>query len=333
VIYIFEAFNAGFIPSVKRKFLNVIISSNVLISRNFILVAATSRCGQGGSTIKAFLNSFRIFYPVFIGWTLLLTPLQVGAEGLDFIINDSNGNPRPVHYPQQWETIDEGIGYKKVVVGSGDPFFQTILKFVKIDPGLFRVKILTSDQFDLNEGFYARTIAEKTNAALVINGSYFDENRKPLGFLVSDGKALNTRVATNWIYSGLFYIMNDKPFLVNRENFPQGQAVEQAIQAGPYLMDNGAPYKKIKNLHASHFRSGIGITHNNEIFVFVTDTKYGGISWHELLQILSLPDLQCAQAMNLDGGGSTQMALSTKAKREYIDGTSKIPVAIGFFKK
>lgn len=288
---------------------------------------------NAGSSFSAVKNIFLFFYPAFLAWALFLFPFQAAAEEHDFTINGSSGGALKVGYLKKWEAIDKGIEYNKVVVRSGESFVRAILKFVRLDPALIKLKILASGNFGLNDGFFAKDLAEKTNAVLVINGGYFDENRKPLGFLVSDGAAINKRVATNWIYSGLFYVKNGKPFLVRREDFMEGVGVEQAIQAGPYLMANGAPFKEIKNLHASHFRSGIGITGNNEIFVFATDTKYSGISWHELQQILSIPDLQCAHAMNLDGGGSTQMALSAAGKKEYIEGTSKIPVAIGFFKK
>lgn len=288
---------------------------------------------NAGPPISAVQNSLRFFYRALLGWALFIFPFQAGAEEHDFTINGSSGGTLKVGYLKKWEAIDKGIGYNKIIISSGESFVRAILKFVRLDPALVKLKILASGNSGLNGGFFVRDLAEKTNAALVINGGYFDENGKPLGFLVSDGAAINKRVATNWIYSGLFYVKGDKPFLVHREDFQEGIGVEQAIQAGPYLMANGSPLKEIKNLHASHFRSGIGITRDNEIFIFATDTKYSGVSWHELQQILSIPDLHCAHAMNLDGGGSTQMALSTAGKKEYIDGTSKIPVAIGFFKK
>jgi len=233
----------------------------------------------------------------------------------------------------QWEKIETGVEYRRFTVFSGKSYVRSVLKFVKIDPKVFNMKILTAGQMGRERDFFVRDILKQSKAVLLINGGYFGEDRKPLGFLVSNGKTVNRRIATNWIYSGLLYILKGRPFLIDRREYPKGIQVEQALQAGPRLMADGRPIQGIRNLRIAHFRSGIGLTTDEHILVFATDTKYRGISWRDLQQILSLDSLHCASAMNLDGGGSTQMALKAGGRREFVDGTSKIPVAIGFFRK
>lgn len=258
---------------------------------------------------------------------------HVHAERQYTTINGSKGQILKVSYSDHWEPVDNGIAYKKIAIISGESFVQSVLVFVQLDPRRYSAKILVEEKEDRGSGFFARAIAEKTGAALVINGSYFDENRRPLGYLVSDGTTINKKIATNWIYSGFFYVKNGDLFQAPRTEFQKELGAEQVLQAGPQLFFAGKPVKKINNLHASYFRSGIGVTRHKQVLVFATDTRYGGISWFELQQILELPVLECINAMNLDGGGSTQMVLAAAEKREFIDGTSKIPVAIGFFKK
>lgn len=274
-----------------------------------------------------------VFFIIFASALLvsLFSGQACSDEGI-VSIKGSNGESLRVRCPEKWESIDSGVEYKKITIYLGESFKRTVLKFVRLDPALFNVKIITTGSQDSASGFFVGNLSKKNGAVVIINGSYFDENRSPLGFLVSDGKIINKRVVTNWLYSGLFYVKEGKPGLLNRKDFPKKINVDQALQAGPLLIANGKP-ENIRNIHKSHFRSGLGLTGNNKICVYATETKYNGISWHELQQLLLLPGVNLRQAMNLDGGGSTQMALRTTGKNEYIKGTSKIPVAIGFYKK
>jgi len=255
------------------------------------------------------------------------------AERQYTTINGSKGQILKISHSNEWEPVDAGIAHKKIAIISGESFVRSVLTFVRLDPRRYSAKILVEDEKDKGSGFFIRNLTEKTGAALIINGSYFDENRRPLGFLARDGKTINKKIATNWIYSGVFYVKDGEPHQGPRAEFNNELGAEQALQAGPQLFLEGKPVKKINNLHASYFRSGIGVTRDRQVLVFATDTRYGGISWFELQQILELSVLDCYNAMNLDGGGSTQMALAAAEKKEFIDGTSKIPVAIGFFKK
>jgi len=223
--------------------------------------------------------------------------------------------------------------YRGVALISGGSYVRTLLRFVRFDPAVFSMKVLTADQVGKGRAFYVRDVIERSKAVLLINGSYFGENGRPLGFLVSNGRTINKRVATNWLYSGLFYVREGRPHLVDRRDYPRGLKVEQALQAGPYLIEGGRPVRGIRHRHASYFRSGIGLTEGGKAFVFITDTDHHGVSWYELQQVLSLEGLHCARAMNLDGGGSAQMAWISRGRREVVDGTSRIPVAIGFFRR
>jgi hypothetical protein len=43
--------------------------------------------------------------------------------------------------------------------------------------------------------------------------------------------------------------------------------------------------------------------------------------------------LETTDLLSLDGGGSAQLYLKTRALEEFVSGTSEVPVMIGFFKK
>jgi len=175
-------------------------------------------------------------------------------------------------------------------------------------------------------------IAGKDNIIAAINGSFFDINGNPLGLLIADGKTINNRVVTHPIYSGIFYVKDDVPYIVYRDNFiPVG--VTQALQVGPILIADGKDTEGFKDMHSIHYRSGIAIDDSGRVIIYATDTNYKGISLHEVRQVMRLPDIGCINVLNLDGGGSTQMYISTPSFSEHIAGSADIPVIIGFYRR
>ncbi len=76
-------------------------------------------------------------------------------------------------------------------------------------------------------------------------------------------------------------------------------------------LDNGDP------------RTGVGYTADNHVIIFVADGRQSisqGVGLPEMAQIFV--DLGCVEAMNLDGGGSTQMAIGNQMVNSPSTGSS-----------
>jgi exopolysaccharide biosynthesis protein len=82
-------------------------------------------------------------------------------------------------------------------------------------------------------------------------------------------------------------------------------------------------------------RAVIGVDKDGRLIAAVTEALLGGLSFAELQDLFTNAKLQLdvADLLNLDGGGSAQLYLKVGKFEESIAGTAEVPVAIGFFAK
>ncbi|MDZ7335497.1 MAG: phosphodiester glycosidase family protein [candidate division KSB1 bacterium] len=119
----------------------------------------------------------------------------------------------------------------------------------------------------------------------------------------------------------------------------QGRLYEKlltGIGGGPTLIKNGAIFISHDEevfwdsgigYATENPRTAVGITPNNHAILLVVDgrqTASQGVTLPELAQMLL--DLGCVEAMNLDGGGSTQMAVGNQLINRPEGGTYMRPV-------
>jgi exopolysaccharide biosynthesis protein len=129
--------------------------------------------------------------------------------------------------------------------------------------------------------------------------------------------------------------MKDRqPFITHREDFLPAHA-DEGVQAGPLLLLGGSVQAITGVPSRPSRRALIGIDKEQRLFIAVTDTLLGGLSWTELQELFSSPQwqLQAHDLLALDGGGSAQVYIKSGKYEELIAGTAEVPVAIGFFPK
>ena len=233
--------------------------------------------------------------------------------------------------PGQWSTVQNGIEFRKISLERNDPGYAIELKLARLDPELFAARVLYGVQHNLGVTD-VKTLAEKTQAVAAINANYFDPEGRPLAFLKTAAKAVNRRVAQAAIYSGVFGVKDGKPFIKTRNEFSPDQA-DEGIQSGPLLLRggrnqtiNGVPNRLSR-------RAVIALDKQQRVIIAVTDNVLGGLSWSELQELFSSSrwQLDVADLLALDGGGSAQMFLNVGSFEEFVPGASEVPVAIGFF--
>lgn len=105
---------------------------------------------------------------------------------------------------------------------------------------------------------------------------------------------------------------------LNVYTLPDWSQMKHAIGGGPYLVRHGRPYI---DMQAQHFtsrslghrepRSAAGITQNGKLLLVTVDGRQKGVSVGMTLSELAylMQKLGAVDAMNLDGGSSTQMAV------------------------
>ena len=174
-----------------------------------------------------------------------------------------------------------------------------------------------------------KDMASKTKALAVINANFFDKTNRPLGLILKDGKILNGFHPTRW-YAAILFSKNrakiTKAFKKSQiKGYPNG------LQAGPRLVIWGKT-PKLKN--ESSPKSAVGIDSKGRVLLIAST---GNIEIGNLARYLAKPTskggLGLSNAMNLDGGSSTQLFIKAGNINENISGLNRVPVGLGVFKK
>lgn len=166
---------------------------------------------------------------------------------------------------------------------------------------------------------------KKLSADLIINGAYFSEEYRPLGFTRINSKTLVDKSFTSGNIGWLSMSAEGK--IAVTETLKNPESMIFALQSYPLLIKDGKPHVKDETNKLAR-RTVLGLNKNHDLVVVMVDQT--PISLFKLAQWLhtKLPDLQ--MALNLDGGSSTGAALKTKDLNETILALSPLPVVIAF---
>ena len=190
----------------------------------------------------------------------------------------------------------------------------------RIDPARWSLRVTDRHQGQAGPGARAGDVCPSPGAA--INASFFDENVAPLGLLVIDGKQRYPRhPVRGWPGGGgLFVVRKGKPSIIaHTAKVPVGS--EYAVQCWPRLVIAGK-IPKFKQRPAA-LRSAVGIDAAGRVLFAATTGSLTFEDWAAFLR----DDLGCVEALNLDGGPSTQLAV--RGKHDVtVSGGWPVPVLI-----
>ncbi len=204
-----------------------------------------------------------------------------------------------------WETLAPGLERRAYRPGGSN--LLTHFLALRIDPALysFRAHYRPGQPLDA-----AGWRAALPGVAAFVNASFFNAQGQVLGLLVADGVAYGQSFAG---FGGMLQVQNGLPRVRSLIAEPfAGEAFEQAVQAFPMLMLNGAPTFERTDGDRPSRRTIVGQDRAGRI-VLITTTSLVGMRLAELGTYLASTDLDLLHALNLDGGGSTMMVVNTGA--------------------
>lgn len=191
---------------------------------------------------------------------------------------------------------------------------QSPVTAIRIDAGKCRLRVVNAYQDHDHAGVMAATVCPKVGVA--INASYFDTERKPMGLLIVDGKQVQQPLrGSSW---STFYLRGNRAGIVPAGvTLPKG--VTQALQCKPRLVVDG----KIQSFkaNAATRRSAVGIDARGRVILAAANGRLTLEQWAACLR----DTFGCVNALNLDGGPSTQLAVNGKTR---YDGGWPVPVFI-----
>lgn len=210
----------------------------------------------------------------------------------------------------RWTPIENGIEMRTYYMQEG-PHRVPVYAF-RADPS--RIHIAGGDVLNATQW------QQQTKAHVVINGGYFDDETRPMGLRVMDGKKTSSLLQRNW---GVFYIRDGKAYISHTRDYKGARTTRQAIQCGPRLVVDG----KTTDLKPQWARrTAIGIDRAGRVVLAIVD---GGVSLDDWARQWALRDgLDCPNALNMDGGGSTQLEVQTREKKLTVTGMWPVPDVI-----
>ncbi|MBY0377147.1 MAG: phosphodiester glycosidase family protein [Gammaproteobacteria bacterium] len=217
-----------------------------------------------------------------------------------------------------WRTLVPGIEYQDL-----DGSFLTPWSHVHV----FRINLKNNELSLVTAKDLAREHAsieeysEFSKALLAINGGFFDNHYKPLGLRIYHKRQQSPAKNISWW--GIFYIKNQKPHLTSASQYSPDRQIEFAIQSGPRLLINNR-IPALKPGRAE--RSALGITHDGRVIILVTDNM--PLSTTELAQLMKAQPLNCENALNLDGGSSSQLRAHLGTFQLDVHGFSNVSDAV-----
>lgn len=198
-----------------------------------------------------------------------------------------------------WETIADGLAMRTYIPDDAEMLQLTV---IRIDPAHYRFRALYRAGDPLTIAGWQNA---EPQARVIINANFFSIDNTVLGLLVSDGQVFGESYRDR---GGTFLVQDGIPSIRGNVSQPyQGEPLEQAVQAFPMLVENG---------QATFFNSGgdertrrTVIAQDADGNILVMATPFLGQTLADLSAYLPTTDMNIVNAFNLDGGGSTMMAV------------------------
>jgi uncharacterized protein YigE (DUF2233 family) len=262
-----------------------------------------------------------------------LSRLQRTASALLAVAIVSTAHADPSALKPKWENLAPGLESAHIYLHNGTVFSSSIV-LVRAQPADYTLRAIRAEQFGWKRAS-VKALCKAAGATACINANFFDEQGRPLGLVVSRGFIHNKLHRGGGTMTGVLYATESATQIVHRDSFSFTGVVE-AVQAGPRLIARGLAVEGIKESSPSSNLSVVCIDRGGRtILLRVTSGVFGG-SLHGLQKNLLHPEIGCEEALNFDGGGSSQLFVSADTSSLDVDqnlaGEDDVPVALGLFK-
>lgn len=218
----------------------------------------------------------------------------------------------------RWQPISPGVYYQDLEGGLLNPWAHIYV--FKIDLKQNRFQSVTAKSLGLLNASTDQFV-ERSHSLIGVNGGFFDKSFKPLGLRLNDNHTESPLKRISWW--GVFYIQDQQAHISSMQQFNHGSPLSFAVQSGPRLLING----KIPSLKpGAAERTALGIRKDGTVIILVTNAL--PLSTRQLAKLMKSPPLSCIQAINLDGGSSSQIYAHVGSFKLNVRGFSNVSDAV-----
>lgn len=143
-----------------------------------------------------------------------------------------------------------------------------------------------------------------------VNGSYFHENFEPLGLVISNRQLLH-RLERAQLLSGILEIRENSIRLLRSNEFRFSKQIVNALQAGPFLLENGKMIRGLNKLRVARRTVVASDGKGNWALLLMSP-----LTLAQAGELLASPDIfpkwRPWNALNLDGGSSSGFWANTE---------------------
>lgn len=226
----------------------------------------------------------------------------------------------------EWTSLVSGLWYRPWEIDAGEDGAMVAGHVFRADPRIIRMTVIDARRGGRDSARVA-TLRMESQAYVVVNGGFFDENSRPLGLVVGDGKEMSP---LRKVDQGLFLISLGRPFIQHTRD-PLPQPIETALQSGPRLVVDG------RALHLKpqvSRRTSVCLPGDGTVMIVVFPTPLALSDLAENL-VRSAADggLGCWSALNLDGGPSTQLSAAAPGLSLEVEGGWGVPNGLAILPK
>jgi hypothetical protein len=236
-----------------------------------------------------------------------------------------------------WEHLAEGLEQTSFQLRS-NALLSTSVVAVRATRTHFAPRVLRASEYGWKKAS-AKNLCKASGASVCINTNFFDEQGKPLGVVISRGIQHQRTHNGGGTLTGVLYSTPDTIGIIHRSSFNAERVIE-ATQAGPRLISEGVPVVGVKDSSNPTNLSLACIDREQRIILLRASLAIFGGSLREVQHLLLRPEFGCVEALNFDGGGSSQMYISAPisghegaTREEDFPGRDEVPVALGLFRK
>jgi len=243
-------------------------------------------------------------------WNAVTTLLLLAVSGADVTSS-------PV-----WEGIAPGLEYRRVERRPYPLASPVAVHAFRFSPAELELRVLPAG----DGGARVRDLAQDAGALLAVNGGFFLEDFTPLGLLVSQGHQMNALRRADW---GVFSVARGRAAVVHRREWRRPDGLEFAVEAGPRLVVAG----RVVSLKPQRARrTALCVRAPDDVAIVATD---GLLYTTELAELLARGEREggfgCVDALNLDGGSSTQLWFEHAGRRIEVPATAPVANAVALF--
>jgi Phosphodiester glycosidase len=156
----------------------------------------------------------------------------------------------------------------------------------------------------------AKRLCRYIGGAACLNANFFDEQGRPLGVVMSRGVIFQNLHRGGDTLTAVLTVSPDGPRIFHRSNFSPREVTE-AVQAGPRLVASGS---KVPGLRKSLFGTNLSaacVDREKRFLIIRITSGLIGASLDAIQELLIQPPFSCYDAINFDGGGSSQLYIGS----------------------